>query len=343
MSATPASPWLIAEMDGNILRAHCDCMAGLGESCSHVAAVLLYIEYAARLQENKTVTQDKAYWMPPALKEVKYNEIKDIDFMSSKSIKRKMDLRLQDASKSHPPTTSCSNQNSFASDQELDHFLANLVSCGAKSSILSIVPPFSKQFKPSLLENKNLSLVASLYKPENLYYSYKELQDKAKDIEVNLTQCQRNYAEKVTKKQAASSNWFTFRAGRITASRLYAVCKTRMANPSRSLIKAICYPQTYSFTSKATNWGCKHEKIAKEKYKELMSDQHTQLLLSDSGLFISFNEPYLATTPDSLVECQCCGKGCLEVKCPYCTKDTHIFEGMAKNNFCLLYDEGKYP
>ena len=99
MSATPASPWLIAEMDGNILTSHCDCMAGLGESCSHMAAVLFYIEYAARLQENKTVTQDKAYWMPPALKEVKYNEIKGIDFMSSKSIKRKMDLQLLDASK----------------------------------------------------------------------------------------------------------------------------------------------------------------------------------------------------------------------------------------------------
>ena len=79
-----------------------------------------------------------------------------------------MDLRLLDASKSHPPTTLCSNQTSFASDQELDDFFANLDSCGAKSSILSIVPPFSTQVKPRLLENKNLSLVASLYKPENV-------------------------------------------------------------------------------------------------------------------------------------------------------------------------------
>ena len=79
LSATPASPWLIAEIDGTILAAHCDCMAGLGESCSHVAAVLFYLEYAVRIQGNKTVTQDKAYWMPPTLKEVEYSEIKDID------------------------------------------------------------------------------------------------------------------------------------------------------------------------------------------------------------------------------------------------------------------------
>ena len=101
-------------------------MAGLGGSCCHVAAVLFYFEYTARLQENKTVNQDKAHWVPPALKELEYNETTDIDFISSKSIKRQMDLRLQDASKSHQPTSSCSNQNSFASDQELDDFFCKL-------------------------------------------------------------------------------------------------------------------------------------------------------------------------------------------------------------------------
>jgi len=85
---------------------------------------------------------------------------------------------------------------------------------------------------------------------------------------------------------------------RITASRLYAVFTTSMANSSRSLIKVICYPQAYSFKSKATTWGCKKEKIAKEKYKELMTDQHIQLLLSASGIFTSINEPHLAATPD---------------------------------------------
>jgi len=101
-------------------------MAVLGESCSHVTAALFYIEYAARLQETKTVTLGKAYWMPSVLKEGGYSEIKDIDFMSSKSIKRKMELRLRDASKPYPSTSSCSNQNSSASDQELDNFIANL-------------------------------------------------------------------------------------------------------------------------------------------------------------------------------------------------------------------------
>eukprot|EP00795_Rhopilema_esculentum_P001847 gene1847-16340_t len=61
----------------------CGWVRDVGESCFHVAAVLFYLEFLpVRIQGNKTVTQDKAYWMPPTLKEVEYSEIKDIDFMS---------------------------------------------------------------------------------------------------------------------------------------------------------------------------------------------------------------------------------------------------------------------
>lgn len=35
------SPWIIAKVDGQIECSHCDCVAGLGEVCTHVAAVPL--------------------------------------------------------------------------------------------------------------------------------------------------------------------------------------------------------------------------------------------------------------------------------------------------------------
>ena len=40
MNDKPLIPWFIAKCDGKILAAHCDCMAGLGETCSHVASLL---------------------------------------------------------------------------------------------------------------------------------------------------------------------------------------------------------------------------------------------------------------------------------------------------------------
>ena len=36
---SPHHPWITVRNEGLVMAAHCDCMAGLGESCSHVAAV----------------------------------------------------------------------------------------------------------------------------------------------------------------------------------------------------------------------------------------------------------------------------------------------------------------
>ena len=44
VTATPLKPWVAAEKCGNIVCAHCTCMAGLGEACSHIAALLFSAE-----------------------------------------------------------------------------------------------------------------------------------------------------------------------------------------------------------------------------------------------------------------------------------------------------------
>lgn len=55
-------------------------MAGLGGTCTHVAAVLFYTEAAARIQGNQTNTQGKCKpIMPSFQKTVQYLPIKDID------------------------------------------------------------------------------------------------------------------------------------------------------------------------------------------------------------------------------------------------------------------------
>ena len=63
ISETSTRPWIIANMNGKIISAHCDYMAGLGESCSHVGVLLFYVETVTKVRDNKTVTQEKGYWM----------------------------------------------------------------------------------------------------------------------------------------------------------------------------------------------------------------------------------------------------------------------------------------
>ncbi|KXJ82564.1 hypothetical protein RP20_CCG012865 [Aedes albopictus] len=40
---TVLKPWTIINMNGNILFAHCDCVAGFSETCSHVSAALYFL------------------------------------------------------------------------------------------------------------------------------------------------------------------------------------------------------------------------------------------------------------------------------------------------------------
>ncbi len=65
-------------------------MAGLGEVCTHVAAVLLYIETSFRLRGKETCTQEKCQWVIPAYQNsIPYAPVKDLDFTSAKGKKRK--------------------------------------------------------------------------------------------------------------------------------------------------------------------------------------------------------------------------------------------------------------
>ena len=60
-------------------------MAGLGESCSHVASLLWAVEAGVRLRDSMTVTQKKAYWvLPPSAKDVPYSPLTDIKFKGKK-------------------------------------------------------------------------------------------------------------------------------------------------------------------------------------------------------------------------------------------------------------------
>ena len=52
ITATPLKPWVAVEQSGVVVCAHCDCMAGLGEACSHIAAVLFALEANTQVKKS---------------------------------------------------------------------------------------------------------------------------------------------------------------------------------------------------------------------------------------------------------------------------------------------------
>ena len=59
MREKPLLPWVIVESSGKVLACHCNCMAGLGETCSHVASLLWAVEAGVRMRDSMTVTQKR--------------------------------------------------------------------------------------------------------------------------------------------------------------------------------------------------------------------------------------------------------------------------------------------
>ena len=93
---TPLICWIIIEDSGEICCAHCNCMAGLGETCTHISAVLFYLEALYRLKGTETCTQQRCEWiMPKFQRDMDYLPIEDIDFTPAIHKKRKLDEAIE--------------------------------------------------------------------------------------------------------------------------------------------------------------------------------------------------------------------------------------------------------
>ena len=155
--------------------------------------------------------------------------------------------------------------------------------------------------------------LSSLKEPSYLQLNYLELLAKCESVSVDISKEMAEKVEQATRSQSHSKLWFKYRAGRITASRMKAVCRTDPGNPAQSLIKSICYPEAFSFTTAATKWGCKHEKQGQEMYLAVNKLKHHDLSVAGSGLVINPQWPFIGASPDGIINCTCCGKGVLEI------------------------------
>jgi len=187
--------------------------------------------------------------------------------------------------------------------------------------IASIVSPFSDKFKTSTPVASLPPSLRDLYRPENEELTYMELIAVCEQVTLTITEEEATTIEMATQDQSKSTAWFVQRAGRITASMMKHVCATDPGNPAQSLIHRICYPGANKFSCQATKWGCEHETLAKSAYANTMKDTHQNFTCKDSGLIVSHFHPFIGASPDGVIQCDCCGKGVLEVKCPYCIHD----------------------
>ncbi len=119
-----------------------------------------------------------------------------------------------------------------------------------------------------------------------------------------------------------------------------------MSNPSKSLIKTICSPTVEQLKTPAFLWGKAHENDGIAVYDHFMKNKsdadkpfqdcqviasnvvvktdHTICVLKKAGLLICEDYQWLGVSPDGYISCDCCGKGVIEVKCPFIWTDKNF-------------------
>lgn len=148
----PLEPWVILRSDGSVDSAHCTCMAGLGECCSHVGAVLFALETGTRIRKEVSVTDVPAYWMfPTSTKfDTPYMRVRDMDLQSAAK-KRKLSQSDEVAT-----STSVLKQTDIPSPtkHEENLFFEELNRVMPTSAILSLTDKFSENFVPVSVSEK---------------------------------------------------------------------------------------------------------------------------------------------------------------------------------------------
>lgn len=292
-----------------------------------------------------------------------------MDFSSAKRLKKKFDNQLHAATSadnavSTPETVPCSSASSDSmsvhpsteADEpvllakstslcppatvkvpaptpvEMNDFYVALSQCEHRPALLSLISPFSEGYVTRTL--LNIRPLNDLFNKGYISFTIGELQTMAESVDVSITDSDVESVEMMTRGQSTCKDWFTYRAGRITASKLKDACCTDLCKPSVTLLKAVCYPLERSFKTAATEWGVANEKLAITTYRKLLND-HADVVVEECGFFISPDYPFMGASPDSAVSCVCCGRGVVEVKCPYKYRSSPVIDYITSDDSCL--------
>ncbi len=130
---------------------HCNCVAGLGEACSHrIAALLFTLDANSQVKKSMSCTSLPCYWLPSTFKTIPFARICDINFSApqKKYIKLLDNKQVPSNASSSEVTSPVSASDVKPSESELINFYKALSETGTKPAILSIVPAFCEAYVP---------------------------------------------------------------------------------------------------------------------------------------------------------------------------------------------------
>lgn len=163
------------------------------------------------------------------------------------------------------------------------------------------------------------------------YYDTKVVVTKEEAMEIECT----------TRDQSGSDEWRAERRKRLTASRVGGILKMRKTTSRANKVKELLYSRFRG--NEATRYGVLMEDQARTEYiTHQQEHKDPGVNVRGCGLFISLNNPWLAATPDGIVDDpseELNPEGLLEIKCPHSKRNMTLAEACSTSSFCLTGKE----
>ena len=326
--------WIIMEKEGKIKSCHCECFNGLSQTCNHVAAALYRIECAVRNGlTNPSCTSKPNKWLPGSqqLMEVP-GKIKDMTFDRD-------DFAARGKKKRPFTVKSKVSFNPLKLNEKtplkLSDVAAALETIAPNSIIHTATAKPEVDFFIESSAPKNDDCVICV---EDVMIMSSNVEDFYANLFLHINSESIVKIENLTRGQSENEKWFQFRKGVITASKGNTI-KTKMLkvkNPCGGYvdmhsINEIVSGRTYVNPNKGPlKYGRDMETDARNAFEFEIRKFHKNVVISQCGLYLLKEKPYIGGSPDGIMKCDCCGFWCIEIKCPFSINFTSPQEGKLK-------------
>ncbi|XP_044765746.1 uncharacterized protein LOC123321995 [Coccinella septempunctata] len=154
--------WIILQKDGSVLTAHCTCMAGSAEVCSHVGALLFAAEFAFRSKEEGVSSTDTlCTWnMPSASTTVPVLRVREINWGRTS------------VSNSYPGMKNIAP----LTKEEKCNILKEISDLGLSSAMMRVVEPFATKISEQTKES-SIAFVFDVFDEANINKSHIAYED----------------------------------------------------------------------------------------------------------------------------------------------------------------------
>ena len=285
---------------GSVQSAYCTCPAGKSEVCCHSGALMYHL-----VNIRNACTSRGCQWVQPDDK--RQEEPKQFCNIIIANTAKQTDTPTKKPYPGVYKAGPCTDPDQFYID-----LIAGLgdvnPECVLYKTMCDTIPdikPFSNVYDPLFSYADSVSLADKC----------DELADYVDRLELSYELC--SMLEKATKGQHANTLWREARSVLITASNFGSVVKRKDDTPPDNLVKKL-RGYVVQKDTKAMSFGRRMEAKAFKKYAQHhMEKCNTMVTTTTKGLQVNPAYPFLGASVDGIVTCPKCGKGVIEIKCPY--------------------------